>query len=141
MTHPLFAGTPVDDLPSELQWIIASYFPRHPVASLADDMITMYLTRTDRSWLYGPIFQTDLYCTNLYRWNEEGVGYRFDRSDRMSDLRFSTDSMWGRVPPDRPIKESEVPRRRLLKGVKVKRGLTMYQLRLTLTGNMQPVRR
>jgi hypothetical protein len=66
MTHPLFVGTPVDDLPSELQWIIASYLPRHPVASLAWDMIIQFLTRTDRSWLYGSISQDDLYCTNLY---------------------------------------------------------------------------
>jgi hypothetical protein len=151
MTHPLFAGTPVNDLPPELQWIVASYLPCHPVATLADDRISQFLTRTDRSWWNCPISRIDLYCTNLYFWNEyhdaeEGVGYRFDRSDRIDDLGFSTELMRRRLPRDRPIMEAEAPRRRLLtilrkKGIKVKRGLSMYQLRLTLTVNTQPVRR
>jgi hypothetical protein len=152
MTHPLFLWTPVDDLPRELQRIVASYLPpRHPVANLAWGMIIQYLTRTDRSWWYGPISQDDLSCTNLYFWNEyhdaeEGVGYHSDRADRISDLGYFLSSMWGRAPPDRPIKESEAPTRRLLrilrsKGIKVKRGLSMYKLHLTLTGGTRPARR
>jgi hypothetical protein len=145
MTHPLFAGTPVDDLLPELQWIIASYL-RHPVARLADGMSILFLTRLDRCWWYCPISQVDLFCTNMYLWNEEGEEYRFDRSDRISDLGYFTTTMWGRVPPNRPIKEAEAPRRRLLEilrkwGIRVKRGLSTYQLRLTLSGGTQPVRR
>jgi hypothetical protein len=49
MTHPLFAGTPVDDLPPELQWIIASYI-RHPAAALAWEMSILFFTRTYRNW-------------------------------------------------------------------------------------------
>jgi hypothetical protein len=145
MTHPLFVGTPVDDLLPELQWIIASFLPRHPVAELAWDKIIQSLTRTDRSWWYSPISQVDLFCTNLYNWDEKEWEYRFDRSDRIDDLGFSTELMRMRLPRDRPEEETPTPRRRLLailrrRGIKVARGTSMYQLRLIVTQGTQPAR-
>jgi hypothetical protein len=139
MTHPLFVGTPVDDLPRELQRLIASYLPlRHPVATLALVKITQFETRV--KWWYSKIYQIDLFCMREEVQNLR-QNYYLERNQALSDwLQVERGGghrrTMGKVPS----------RHRLLlllrtKGIKVKRGLSTYHLHLTLTQGTQPVRR
>jgi hypothetical protein len=139
--HPLFVGTLIDDMPRELQRLIASYLPRqHPVAVLALVKITQF--QTSVVWWYSKIYQIDLYCMRT----REGVLdlCYYPRLERTQALFH-----WLQVERGGGHRRTmgKVPsRHRLLmllrtKGIKVKRGLSTYHLHLTLTQGTQPVRR